>query len=299
MLSVDCPLCERPAPFDTERDALDCDACGVAPRDRGRCAGGAPARRLTRAARGNATDPPGPCQSRNTVTDRAGRPIAGATPGGRLPMDFRKYSAELPRLVRVLRDRVPVGPGLRQRQPPRGAEPARRAVRVRARPARGDLRVRPHLRRPLQPRRDGRDGARPADHAHRRGRLHRCPRSSARRRGRARRGRRGQPGCRQGRHHGARRRRHRRRCADHRDVATAVFLAVILAAIKRAPALAALAIPLTLVAIHFGIATLSGASVNPARSIGSAVSAATCQQDLDLHRRRRSSAASSAGWRGA
>jgi glycerol uptake facilitator-like aquaporin len=32
-----------------------------------------------------------------------------------------------------------------------------------------------------------------------------------------------------------------------------------------------LAIPLTLVAIHFGIASLSGASVNPARSIGSAV----------------------------
>jgi hypothetical protein len=29
MLFVDCPLCERPAPFDTERDALDCDACGA------------------------------------------------------------------------------------------------------------------------------------------------------------------------------------------------------------------------------------------------------------------------------
>jgi aquaporin Z len=52
---------------------------------------------------------------------------------------------------------------------------------------------------------------------------------------------------------------------------TAFFLAVILAATKRAPALAGLVIPLTLVAIHFGIATLSGASVNPARSIGSAV----------------------------
>ena len=38
MLFVDCPLCERPAPFDTERDALDCDACGVAARDRGRSA---------------------------------------------------------------------------------------------------------------------------------------------------------------------------------------------------------------------------------------------------------------------
>ena len=54
-------------------------------------------------------------------------------------------------------------------------------------------------------------------------------------------------------------------------VATAGFLAVILASTKRAPALAALAIPLTLVAIHFATASLSGASVNPARSIGSAV----------------------------
>jgi MIP family channel proteins len=52
---------------------------------------------------------------------------------------------------------------------------------------------------------------------------------------------------------------------------TAFFLAVILAATKRAPALAGLVIPLTLVAIHFGIASLSGSSVNPARSIGSAV----------------------------
>jgi aquaporin Z len=54
-------------------------------------------------------------------------------------------------------------------------------------------------------------------------------------------------------------------------VATAAFLAVILASTKRVPSLAALAIPLTLVAIHFGIASLSGASVNPARSLGSAI----------------------------
>jgi len=54
-------------------------------------------------------------------------------------------------------------------------------------------------------------------------------------------------------------------------VATAAFLAVILAATKRVPSLAALAIPLTLVAIHFATATLSGASVNPARSLGSAI----------------------------
>lgn len=54
-------------------------------------------------------------------------------------------------------------------------------------------------------------------------------------------------------------------------VFTAGFVGVILASTKRAPSLAALAIPLTLVAIHFAAATLSGASVNPARSIGSAV----------------------------
>jgi aquaporin Z len=54
-------------------------------------------------------------------------------------------------------------------------------------------------------------------------------------------------------------------------VFTAGFVAVILAASKRVPSLAALAIPLALVAIHFASATLSGASVNPARSIGSAV----------------------------
>jgi MIP family channel proteins len=52
---------------------------------------------------------------------------------------------------------------------------------------------------------------------------------------------------------------------------TAGFVAVILAATKHAQALAALAIPLSLVAIHFASATLSGASVNPARSLGSAV----------------------------
>ena len=54
-------------------------------------------------------------------------------------------------------------------------------------------------------------------------------------------------------------------------VFTAIFLVVILTTSKRAPALAGVAIPLTLVAIHFAIATLSGSSVNPARSIGSAV----------------------------
>jgi len=52
---------------------------------------------------------------------------------------------------------------------------------------------------------------------------------------------------------------------------TAGFVAVIMASTKRAAAVAGLVIPLTLVAIHFASATLSGASVNPARSIGSAV----------------------------
>lgn len=54
-------------------------------------------------------------------------------------------------------------------------------------------------------------------------------------------------------------------------VMTACFLAAILASTKRAPSLAPVAIPLTLVGIHFASATLSGASVNPARSIGSAL----------------------------
>jgi aquaporin Z len=54
-------------------------------------------------------------------------------------------------------------------------------------------------------------------------------------------------------------------------VFTAIFLVVILTASKRAGTLAAIIIPLTLVAIHFAIATLSGSSVNPARSIGSAL----------------------------
>jgi len=54
-------------------------------------------------------------------------------------------------------------------------------------------------------------------------------------------------------------------------VFTAIFLVVILTSSKRAGTLAAVAIPLTLVAIHFAIATLTGSSVNPARSIGSAL----------------------------
>ena len=64
---------------------------------------------------------------------------------------------------------------------------------------------------------------------------------------------------------------HRRRRAHPRDHRHGGFVLVILASTRRASALAALAIPLTLVAFHFASATLSGASVNPARSIGSAL----------------------------
>ena len=29
MLLVDCPLCDRPVPLDTDGAALECDACGI------------------------------------------------------------------------------------------------------------------------------------------------------------------------------------------------------------------------------------------------------------------------------
>jgi aquaporin Z len=54
-------------------------------------------------------------------------------------------------------------------------------------------------------------------------------------------------------------------------VATAGFVTVILTATRRATNVAGLVIPLTLIAIHFATATLSGSSVNPARSLGSAI----------------------------
>jgi len=54
-------------------------------------------------------------------------------------------------------------------------------------------------------------------------------------------------------------------------VLTAIFLLVILASTKHASALAALAIPLTLVAIHLAAVPFTGSSVNPARSIAPAL----------------------------
>jgi len=52
---------------------------------------------------------------------------------------------------------------------------------------------------------------------------------------------------------------------------TAFFLLVILTSTKKAPTQAAFAIPLTLMVIHFAIVPFTGSSVNPARSIASAV----------------------------
>jgi aquaporin Z len=52
---------------------------------------------------------------------------------------------------------------------------------------------------------------------------------------------------------------------------TAIFVLVILTVTKRAPNHAAFAIPLTLIVVHFAGIPFSGASVNPARSLGPAL----------------------------
>lgn len=61
---------------------------------------------------------------------------------------------------------------------------------------------------------------------------------------------------------------------------TAVFLLVILTVTKRAPGQAALAIPLTLSVIHFAGIPLSGASVNPARSLAPALIGGTIDETI-------------------
>jgi aquaporin Z len=52
---------------------------------------------------------------------------------------------------------------------------------------------------------------------------------------------------------------------------TTIFVAVILAATRKAPTVAGFVIPLTLLVVHMAGIPFSGASVNPARSIGPAV----------------------------
>ncbi len=52
---------------------------------------------------------------------------------------------------------------------------------------------------------------------------------------------------------------------------TAFFVAVILTSTKKAPSQAAFAIPLTLMVIHFALVPFTGSSVNPARSLASAL----------------------------
>ncbi|HEY2917317.1 MAG TPA: aquaporin [Candidatus Limnocylindrales bacterium] len=58
-------------------------------------------------------------------------------------------------------------------------------------------------------------------------------------------------------------------------ILTTIFVAVILTVTKKQPSVAPLVISLTLVAIHFAAVPISGASVNPARSLGPAIVSGT------------------------
>ena len=58
-------------------------------------------------------------------------------------------------------------------------------------------------------------------------------------------------------------------------ILTAIFVAVILTVTRKAPDQAIIVIPLTLVAIHFAAIPISGASVNPVRSLAPAVVSST------------------------
>ena len=58
-------------------------------------------------------------------------------------------------------------------------------------------------------------------------------------------------------------------------ILTAIFVAVILTVTRSAPSQAILVIPLTLVAIHYVAMHISGASVNPVRSLAPAVVSGT------------------------
>ncbi len=68
-------------------------------------------------------------------------------------------------------------------------------------------------------------------------------------------------------------------------VLTLVFVMVILASTRKAPAVAGIVIPLTLVAVHLAGIPFSGASVNPARSFGPALIGGRLRRVLDLRGR--------------
>ena len=67
-------------------------------------------------------------------------------------------------------------------------------------------------------------------------------------------------------------------------VFTAIFVAVILTVTKLDPGKAFVVIPLTLMVIHLALVPITGSSVNPARSIASAVIGGDLGSILDLHR---------------